>query len=140
MSSSVVLDGVVYMGTAGRMIYALDARTGELRWEKEVDNWVVSSPVVHQDILVVASQGGELYLIDVSNGTMRYQVDVRAGVDTSATIVGDTAYITTRVGTVLAFDYREKDVSFRKLYRSLWLQLWIWNMDFFILKLNNNRQ
>jgi len=128
MSSSVVLDGVVYMGTAGRMIYALDARTGELRWEKEVDNWVVSSPVVHQDILVVASQGGELYLIDVSNGTMRYQVDVRAGVDTSATIVGDTAYITTRVGTVLAFDYREKDVSFRKLYRSLWLQLWIWNM------------
>jgi outer membrane protein assembly factor BamB len=128
MSSPVVLDGVVYMGTAGQLIYALDARTGELRWEREVDNWVVASPVVHQDILMVASQGGELYLIDVSNGTMRYQVDVRAGVDTSATVVGDRAFITTRVGTVLAFDYREKDVSFRKLYRSLWFQLWIWNM------------
>ncbi|MCH7706696.1 MAG: PQQ-binding-like beta-propeller repeat protein, partial [Chloroflexi bacterium] len=128
MGSPIVLDGVVYMGTAGHMIYALDARTGEQRWEKEVDNWIVASPVVHQGILVVASQGGELYMIDVSNGTMRYQVDVRSGVDTSATVVGDTAYITTRVGTVLAFDYQEKDVAFRKLYRSLWFQLWIWGM------------
>ncbi len=128
MGSPVVLDGVVYAGTGAHMIYALDARTGEERWKEELDNWIVASPVVHQGILVVASQGGELYLIDVSNGTLRYRVDVRSGVDTSATVVGDSAYITTRVGTILAFDYQEKDVSFRKLYRSLWFQLWIWNM------------
>ena len=128
IGSPVVLDGVVYTGTAAHMIYALDARTGDLRWKKEVDNWIVASPVVHQGILVVATQGGELYLIDVSNGTMRYQVDVRSGVDTAATIVGDTAYVTTRVGSIVAFDYREKDVAFRKMYRRIWFQLWIWNM------------
>lgn len=128
MGSPIVLDGVVYLGTAGHMIYALDARTGELRWEREVDNWIVASPVVHQGILTVASQGGELYLIDVSNGTLRYQVDIISGVDTSATVVGDTAYITTRAGTVLAFDYREKDMAFRKMYRRFWFQFWIWSM------------
>ena len=126
--SATVLDGTLYIGSADHFLYALDARTGELRWSRETDDWIFASPTINKGIVVVGSQGHELYMVDASNGTLRYQVDLGSSVDNAVTIVDDVAYFVTFSGNVLAFDYTERDVFFRKAL--LWWQthLYIWGV------------
>ena len=126
--SATVLDGTLYIGSADHFLYALDARTGELRWSRETGGWVSAPPTINKGIVVVGSQDGELHMLDASNGTLRYQVDVGSSVDNAVTIVNDIAYFATFSGLVLAFDYRGKDVFFRKAL--LWWRshLYVWGV------------
>jgi outer membrane protein assembly factor BamB len=78
--------------------------------------------------VVVGAKDDELYMIDASNGTLRYQVNVGTTVDTSPTLVGDIAYVVTRAGNVMAFDYKQKDIPFQKAAWGIWFQFWVWNM------------
>ncbi|MDO8750037.1 MAG: serine/threonine-protein kinase [Dehalococcoidia bacterium] len=126
--SATVVDGTLYIGSGDHFLYALDADTGKLRWKTETGEWILATPTVSQGIAVIGSQDGELYLADVSKGTLRYQVNLGASMDTAITVVDNVAYFTTRVGNVLAFDYMEKDVSFRKAKLKIQTQLFVWGM------------
>ncbi len=126
--SATVVDGTLYIGSGDHFLYALDADNGELRWQMETGDWILATPTVSQGIAVVGSQDGELYMADISNGTLRYQVAVGASVDRSTTIVDNVAYFTTRSGSVLAFDYREKDAAFRKAKLTVQAHLFVWGM------------
>ncbi|MSQ22554.1 MAG: serine/threonine-protein kinase [Dehalococcoidia bacterium] len=126
--SATVVDGTLYIGSGDHFLYALDAATGELRWNMETGEWILATPTVSQGIAVIGSQDGELYMADVSKGTVRYQVNIGASMDKAITIVDDVAYITTRAGNVLAFDFREKDKSFRKAKLKIHTQLFVWGM------------
>ena len=126
--SATVLDGTLYIGSADHFLYALDARTGEMRWSRETGDWVTAPATITKGIVVVGSQDGELYMVDASNGTLRYQVEIGSPLDNAVTIVDDVAYFTTFSGNVLAFDYAEKDVFFRKA--TLWWKahLYVWSV------------
>ena len=126
--SATVIDGSAYIGSADYSIYSLDAQTGELRWQRKTDHGVHAPPTVDQGIVVVGSQDGELYMVDISNGTLRYQVDLTSAIDSTATIVDGVAYLINRSGRVMAFDYTEKDVPFRKGIKRIQLHLFVWNM------------
>ena len=123
-----VVEGVLYVGSSDGGIYVLDALTGEERWKNITENWVVASPSVDQGILVFGGQDRELYMFDANNGTLRHQVDLGSGVDNSTTIVDGIAYVATRSGTVVAFDYTQKSAAFQKAVWNWWFQLWIWNV------------
>ena len=123
-----VVDGVLYVGSSDGGIYVLDALTGEERWNRITKNWVVASPSVDQGILVFGGQDRELYMFDANNGTLRHQVDLGSGVDNSTTIVDGIAYVATRSGTLVAFDYTQKSSAFQKAVWSWWFQLWVWNV------------
>ena len=126
--SATVVDGALYFGSSDHNIYALDALTGEFRWSKETESWVVASPTVKQGILMVGGQDREFYMLDANNGTVRLHVNMGSGIDTATTVVDNVAYFTTRTGTVVAFEYSQKDVSFQKAYWRVWFQLWVWNV------------
>ncbi|MEK7777905.1 MAG: serine/threonine-protein kinase [Chloroflexota bacterium] len=126
--SATVVDGTLYIGSGDHFLYALDADTGELRWKMESGEWILSTPTVSQGIAIIGSQDGELYMADVSKGTLRYHVNIGTSMDKAVTVVANTAYFTTRAGNVLAFDYRERDVSFRKARLKMQAQLFVWGM------------
>lgn len=125
--SFTVVDGALYAGSTDRFLYAFDASTGDLRWKRETENWLVGTPAVVDGIVVIAGQDAELYMVDASNGTLRNQFGVGAGVDNSPLVLGEIAYVPTRGGRIIAYEYKEKDAPFRKALWSLRLQLWFWN-------------
>ena len=63
-SSPAVVDGVVYVGSNDDYVYALDARSGELRWRYETGGDVDSSPAVVDGVVYVGSEDDYVYALD----------------------------------------------------------------------------
>ena len=64
ISSPVVADGVVYVGSDDGWLYALDMNDGQLSWKFETNGPVESSPLVHGNVVYVGSNDGNLYAIE----------------------------------------------------------------------------
>lgn len=72
LSRPVVADGVLYVGGDGT-VHALDARTGDPRWERSVDG-AVDTPWVH-DGQVFAPVDGAVAALDASDGAVVWSTE-----------------------------------------------------------------
>ena len=79
-SSPLVMNGIVYVGTWDHFVYALDAKTGKVRWQVETDGQIVSSAAwVDAEqaggapAIVIGTNGGSLYALDAASGKIRWQ-------------------------------------------------------------------
>ena len=63
-SGPLVTDGVVYVGSRDRNLYALDQETGSLLWSLKVGGEIAGSILVVGDTVYVASLDHKLYAID----------------------------------------------------------------------------
>lgn len=70
-STPAVVDGTVYVGTFDKRVLAMDASTGEISWETEVDSNVMSSITVTGDAAYAAT-GGKLYRLDRATGEIQW--------------------------------------------------------------------
>lgn len=75
LSSPIVVDGVVYFGAGILMdrpggFYALDAKTGNLKWEYKTKGGVLSSPVVFGKMVYFVD--GALLSLDKDTGKVRW--------------------------------------------------------------------
>src|SRR5205823_5690193 len=67
-SSPAVVDGIVYIGSNDKAMYAFDAKTGKILWAHNANDGVGSSPAVANGIVYVGSDDDKLYALDASNG------------------------------------------------------------------------
>jgi outer membrane protein assembly factor BamB len=66
-----VRDGLVYTGTSdSARFFALDAKTGRLRFNFSAKGQVFSSPALAGDVAYVGSSNGRLYAVDAKAGTL----------------------------------------------------------------------
>ncbi|HEX4522901.1 MAG TPA: PQQ-binding-like beta-propeller repeat protein [Casimicrobiaceae bacterium] len=73
VSSPAVSRGIVYVGSADRVVYALGAADGAVRWQYKTAGAVNSSPAVAADTVFVASADGNLYALGASDGKLRWK-------------------------------------------------------------------
>jgi len=71
-SSPAVANGVVYVGSDDRTVYALDAATGAKRWSFRTGESVDSSPAVANGVVYVGSDDGTVYALDAATGAKRW--------------------------------------------------------------------
>lgn len=65
----VVADGVVYVGTYGYRFYAVDATSGEVRWERFVGTRIVrSAPVYDDGTVYTGTSGPSVLALDAETG------------------------------------------------------------------------
>jgi hypothetical protein len=63
----------VYIGSDDHRLYALDLRTGRVRWSAPTDGWIWGRPAVAGDRVYVQSNrsaGGHLYAFDAATGAL----------------------------------------------------------------------
>jgi outer membrane protein assembly factor BamB len=58
-----VADGLVYVGSAGGDVYAVDTATGRQRWKFPTGSRVSSSPTVADGVVYAANSEGNLYAV-----------------------------------------------------------------------------
>jgi PQQ-dependent dehydrogenase (methanol/ethanol family) len=84
-TSPIVVNGVMYVTTAFDHVYALDAKTGEQRWEYKHKMGPVTTyccgpnnrgVAVYNDMVYVATLDAKLLALDAKNGTVKWSKDI----------------------------------------------------------------
>ena len=126
-SSPAAYKGVVYFGSSDKQLYALDAETGAVHWRYAGGSRFVSAPAVGEEVVVINSQDNRVYLVDRHTG--RHRLDYYAGIMYGAPALdGDLAYIPISRGTVLAIDWRKKELPFEDTATWIRRNLFIWGI------------
>ena len=72
------MDNTVYFGSNDRHSYAIDLRSGELIWKRELDTRMHGSPAAEGNRLFVLSHAGILYTLDRKSGAILWKKDTGA--------------------------------------------------------------
>lgn len=105
LSSVVVVDGTVYaLSYEGGYITALDAKTGEERWQTQIEQWLPSTLAIADGVIFV--QGNDnLYALDTADGGERWRLPLKAGNNLASPVAVDgVVYTGSGDGNVYAVD------------------------------------
>lgn len=103
-----VVDGVIYVDSFDKKLYAIDAASGRIRWSAQADNIVMSTPVVRNGVVIVGSghdgflkpddavsqiwgrpEGDDLYEFSTEDGHLLWKFHTDGQDMPSPAIVGD---------------------------------------------------
>ena len=128
LSSPAVVDGVVYAGSGDGSVYALDARTGTLRWRFRTRDVVHTSPAVANGVVYAGSFDRSLYALDARTGALRWRFatlpnasPVLEGIASSAAVADGTVYVGARDGHLYALRASDGALRWRHDDRGSWV-------------------
>ncbi|MCR9246906.1 MAG: PQQ-binding-like beta-propeller repeat protein [bacterium] len=92
LSSPIVVDGIVYVGSTDNSVYALDLQTGEKRWSFATGD-MVEAPALHlAGNIYIGSSDGFFYALDAATGQLRWRFE------TKDRILGGANWFRTKAG------------------------------------------
>jgi outer membrane protein assembly factor BamB len=129
ISSPTVYGGLVYVGSGDHNVYALDTKTGALRWKFATGNVVHASPAVVDGLVYVGSWDRYFYALDARTGKLRWRFltgnDTRiynqVGINSSAAVSGDSVYFGCRDSHLYALDRRSGTVRWTHDEHGSWV-------------------
>jgi outer membrane protein assembly factor BamB len=71
-SSPVVVDGIVYVGSNDKHVYAVDAEKGTEAWKVETRGAVAGSAAVAGGVVYIASEDGRMFALDAKSGERKW--------------------------------------------------------------------
>ncbi|WP_405817955.1 serine/threonine-protein kinase [Streptomyces sp. NBC_00838] len=98
-----VVDGVVYIGSSKR-VYALDAATGNRKWDFSTFDWVRSSPTVAGEVVYVGSNSKRVYALDAATGNKKWAFGTGDRVEGRPTVADGVVYVGSSDQSVYALD------------------------------------
>jgi outer membrane protein assembly factor BamB len=112
LSSPLVVDGRVYVGSGDGNVYALDAASGELAWKFATGDVVHASPAYANGTIVVGSWDSYLYALDATSGAQKWRfhggedpdIHNQVGFQSSPAIVDGVVYTGCRDAKLYAID------------------------------------
>jgi len=102
-SSPAIVNGVVYFGSDGGSVYALNASNGALLWSYANSGAVQSSPAVAHGVVYIGSDDNNLYALNASTGTSLWIYPTGGSVESSPAVANGVVYVGSDDGNVYAF-------------------------------------
>jgi len=129
LSSPVIAQGIVYFGSGDHHVYALDAKTGELKWKFATGDVVHASPAIAGGVLYIGSWDRNLYALDASTGKERWRFQTgddkeiynQIGIASSASIADGVVYFGCRDGHFYAVDAKTGTMKWKHDNRKGWV-------------------
>ena len=112
LSSPVVWEGTVYFGSGDGNVYALDAKTGTLKWKFQTGDVVHASPAIADGKVFVGSWDSYFYAVDAKSGkeVWRFktgedpEIHNQVGIQSSAAVADGVVYFGCRDSNLYAVD------------------------------------
>jgi outer membrane protein assembly factor BamB len=104
----VVVDDVAYFGSTEGRLYALNARTGAVRWAYNTGGRINASPSIFENRVCVSTYAGSIFCLDRRNGRKLWSTYVKRNAFSyesfyaSASTDGARLYTTSRAGKIVA--------------------------------------
>ena len=109
ISSPAVVDGVVYIGSMGGNVYALNSANSAKLWSYATGGAVWSSPAVVNGVVYIGSMDGNVYALNSANGTKLWSYATGGAVWSSPAVVDGVVYIGSMGGNVYALNATSGD-------------------------------
>jgi len=103
-SSPAVANGIVFVGSNDRKVYALDQYTGAQVWNFTTGSWVTSSPGVADGKVFVGSVDRKVYCLDAATGAHIWNFTTGLGVGSSPAVAYGKVYVGSYDGKVYCLD------------------------------------
>ncbi len=103
--------GMIYVGTLGGDVYAIDAQRGTAVWSQKIDGQIVGAPLLFersrnnfvQRVLAVPSGAENVYILHASDGQNLGVLATDAAVKSSPRLINDLIYVHTLDGDLMWF-------------------------------------
>jgi outer membrane protein assembly factor BamB len=118
-SSPTFANGKIYFGTDGGSVYALDARTGRLRWRAQAlsrfgrREFFYATPTIAYGRVFIGNTDGTLYAFGASSGRLLWAQRAGTYIYTAAAVWRRRVYVGTYDGYFHAFDAATGDRIWR---------------------------
>src|SRR4030066_1781322 len=93
-------DGILYVGTFGDEMVALDATDGSIQWRFNTEDWVWAGPVLSDNVLYFGDLSGYLYALNSSDGTSLWRIQPQNSIVDKPVLLEDKIYLTTEGDTL----------------------------------------
>lgn len=121
-SGAAVADGIIYIShTEGRLL-ALDAATGEERWEFKADDHIASTPLVRNGRVYFGSFDGRVRAVHAESGALLWEHDTGAAVSSSAIWYDEKVIIGSRSFDLLALNAGDGSIAWSYYYWFSWIE------------------
>ncbi len=110
LSSPMVVEGLLYIGSMDWNFYALDVRSGWSAWKVRTGGPIVSSPVVGLGMVFFGSADGFVYAVDAREGRVVWKYEVEEQITGSPLLYRDGLYIGAVNGILYHLDARSGTV------------------------------
>ncbi|WP_406663965.1 outer membrane protein assembly factor BamB [Gallaecimonas sp. GXIMD1310] len=67
--------GKIYIGSENGVVYAFDAKSGELSWQVDVPGEAMAPPVADQGVVLINTTSGKLVALDADTGKQKWVYD-----------------------------------------------------------------
>jgi glucose dehydrogenase len=112
LSSPVVVNDTVYLGSGDTYVYALEAATGQLKWKFKTGDVVHASPAISDGRLFIGSWDSYFYSLDAATGKEfwrfktgeDHEIHNQVGIQSSASIADGIVYFGCRDSNFYAVD------------------------------------
>jgi outer membrane protein assembly factor BamB len=113
MSTPVVGDNTIYIGSFDRHVYAIDATSGSLVWqfpesdeeEGKPEKWFWANLVNHNEVIYAPCLDGKVYILDAGSGHELVEaIDLESPLSPSPVLVEDSIIIASEDGSVYSLD------------------------------------
>ncbi len=104
LSSPVVSDGLVYVGSTGTYVYALEENSGKQKWKYKTGGWIRWSPAVANEYIYVSSEDGYVYALDKNTGELKWKKHPRSSSSkpvSSPIVAGNLVYVLSKGPSVV---------------------------------------
>jgi outer membrane protein assembly factor BamB len=104
VSVPAVSPAMLYIISDDRYLYAIDRKTGEIRWKYlQKGNSGESSPLVCRDKIISCTRSGIVSILSADKGELLWEYDTGEQITSSPAVVKDRFYILTAKGTLFCF-------------------------------------
>ena len=110
-SSPIGIDGVVYVTSLDKNLYALSLEDGSKLWQYSTNGAIAATPAYDTGTVYFGSFDGVFYAVNASDGTLRWKFDGAGSWYWGGPLVhGDTVYAPSLDGKLYALDKRTGDL------------------------------
>ena len=93
ISSPIIANGILYVGSADKSLYAFDARSGNKLWSFATGNAIYSSPAVANGIVYVGSADHSVYALDARSGSQLWSFPTGGAIVSSPVVANGIIYV-----------------------------------------------
>jgi outer membrane protein assembly factor BamB len=98
-------DGILYVGTFGKEMLALDNTNFNIKWRFTTHDWVWAGPALANDVLYFGDLAGNFYALNAADGTTDFQVlQVNNPIVDTPAVSGNKIYFTAESDTIYIAD------------------------------------